>query len=39
MNRDGMSYEEAIEYFDFNVTGAYVGEHTPMFIYHVLEPQ
>lgn len=27
-----MSLEEAEEYFDFNVTGAYVGENTPVFI-------
>lgn len=27
-----MSYEEAVEYFDFNVEQAYVGEATPMFI-------
>jgi hypothetical protein len=32
MTRDGMSYETAIEYFDFNVTGAWVGEHTPVFL-------
>jgi len=25
-----MTYEEAIEYFDFNVSGAYVGEKTPI---------
>jgi len=28
--RDGMSMEEAIEYFDFNVRGSYVGEKTPI---------
>ena len=28
-----MTYEEAIEYFDFNVTGAYVGKNTPIFVY------
>ena len=27
---NGMTYEEAIEYFDFNVSGAYVGEDTPI---------
>ena len=27
-----MSYEEAVEYMDFNVTGAYVGEKTPVFV-------
>ena len=27
-----MSYDEAEEYFDYNVSGAYVGEYTPLFI-------
>ena len=27
-----MSYEEALEYFYFNVLGAYVGENTPCFL-------
>lgn len=27
---DGMDVEEAIEYFDFNVRGSYVGEKTPI---------
>ena len=30
--RDKMTYEEAVEYFDFNVQGAYVGENTPVFL-------
>ena len=25
-----MNYEEAMEYFDFNVKGAYMGEKTPI---------
>jgi hypothetical protein len=33
MERDGMSIDEAQEFFDFNVIGAYMGEHTPIFIY------
>ena len=32
MDRDGMDYEEAMEFFDFNVIGAWVGEGTPEFI-------
>jgi hypothetical protein len=32
VSRDGMSDEEAQEYIDFNVTGAWVGENTPIFI-------
>lgn len=29
---EGMSHEEADEYFQFNVAGAYVGEQTPLFL-------
>ncbi len=32
MTRDGMSFDEAIEYFEFNVLGAYVGEKTPIWV-------
>lgn len=32
MERDGMSEEEAIEFFEFNVVGAYVGEYTPIYV-------
>jgi hypothetical protein len=32
MKRDGMSFEEAEEYFDFNVQGAYMGEKTPVWV-------
>jgi hypothetical protein len=32
MDRDGMSEEEANEFFDFNVIGSWVGEGTPVFI-------
>jgi hypothetical protein len=28
-----MSEAEAIEYFEFNVSGAYVGENTPIWLY------
>lgn len=31
LERD-MSYEEAVEYFDFNISCAYVGEKTPVYI-------
>jgi len=30
--RDGMDREEATEFYEFNIVGAYVGERTPMFI-------
>ncbi len=32
MGHDKMSYEEALEHFEFNVIGSWVGEHTPVFI-------
>ena len=31
-NPDLTSYEEAVEFFDFNFVGAYVGDNTPIFI-------
>ena len=32
MERDGMDIEEAEEFFEYNVQGAYVGEETPVFL-------
>ena len=32
ITRDGMTYEDAYEYFDYNIRGAWVGENTPIFI-------
>ena len=31
-SRDGMTDEEACEYIDFNVVGAWVGERTPIWV-------
>jgi len=33
LKKDGMNYEEAREFFDFNVSGSYVGEKTPIWCY------
>ena len=33
LQRQGMTYEEAEEYFDYNIVGAYVGEQTPIFMH------
>ena len=30
--RDGMEGDEAAEFFEFNIAGAYVGDRTPIFI-------
>jgi len=32
MERDGMGLEEAIEYFDYNVSGLELGEHQPIIV-------
>lgn len=32
MKRDGMTEDEAEDFFCFNVTGSYVGEYTPAFL-------
>jgi|TARA_R110000824_G_scaffold53483_15_gene148137 hypothetical protein len=31
VSRDGMDYEEAWEWLEFNTFGAYVGENTPIY--------
>ena len=33
--KDGMEYDEALEYFDFNIAGAYVGDQTPIFMHKI----
>lgn len=30
--RDGMSYEDAVEFYEYNILGAWVGEGTPLYI-------
>lgn len=30
--KDGMSYEDAIDHWSFNIEGAYVGERTPIYM-------
>ena len=32
VERDGMTSEEAIEYYDFNILGLYAGEQNPVFL-------
>jgi len=32
VERDGMSHEDADEYAQFNIVGAYVGERTPIYV-------
>ena len=32
VTRDGMTYEDAVEHFEYNIAGGWIGENTPMFI-------
>ena len=32
MERDGMTFDEAIEHLHYNVIGAWMGENTPVFL-------
>lgn len=32
IERDGMTYEEAVEYLEFNTVGAWVGGNTPIWL-------
>ena len=32
MERDGMTYLDAMEHFSYNVEGAYMGEQTPVWV-------
>jgi len=27
-----MNYEDAVDYYEFNILGAYMGEHTPVYL-------
>ena len=29
---DGMDWDEALEYYEYNIVGAYMGENTPVFL-------
>jgi hypothetical protein len=32
ISRDGMSYEDALEYYEYNIQSAWLGEFTPIYI-------
>ena len=33
LRKGGMTYEEALEYFEYNILGAYVGDQTPVYMH------
>lgn len=38
MRANNMEYLEAVEYMEYNVTGAWMGEPTPLFMHHRKNP-
>ena len=39
MQRDGMTNKEPLEWMEFNVVGAWVGETTPIFVHEIPSDQ
>jgi len=37
LEKTGMSHEEACEWYDYNIVGAYLGENTPIYVYDLRE--
>ena len=37
IDRDGMTEEEAVEFFEFNIEGAYMGGMTPVYVHQTYE--
>jgi hypothetical protein len=37
MERDGMEWDDAMDFVDFNIEGAYTGKDTPLILWPVLE--
>jgi hypothetical protein len=37
MTRDGMTQEEAHEFIEYNIEGAYMGNHTPVFAWDYID--
>jgi hypothetical protein len=36
-DRDGMTYEESMEFYDYNILGLYAGEQNPVFLVTIKE--
>ena len=39
MEKEGWTHEEAVEWMDFNLVGAWVGETTPIFVHEIPSDQ
>tara|TARA_E500000331_G_C16920189_1_gene567399 strand:+ start:283 stop:549 length:267 start_codon:yes stop_codon:yes gene_type:complete len=34
--RDGMSFEDAVEFFEYNIHGSYMGRHNPVYAHDLI---
>ena len=39
MTRDFMTYDEAMEFVDFNIEGAYTGKDTPLLVWPIIDEE
>ena len=39
MDRDGMGRDDAMDFIDFNIEGAYIGKDTPLLLWPVLDEE
>jgi len=39
MERDGMEWDEAMDYIDFNLDNAYIGKDTPLIVWPVTDEE
>ena len=39
MNRDGMEWDEAMDFIDFNIDSAYIGKDTPLLVWPVIDEE
>lgn len=39
MDRDGMGRDDAMDFIDFNIEGAYIGKDTPLLLWPVIDEE
>jgi len=38
-DRDGMEWDDAMDFIDFNIEGAYIGKDTPLLLWPVIDEE
>jgi hypothetical protein len=39
MNRDGMEWDDAMDFIDFNIDNAYIGKDTPLLVWPITDEE